>query len=80
VTVRVLGLDDGFAIEDDGTGIPEDERESVFGSTYSTADDGTGFGLAIVDRIAEAHGWNVTATEGRDGGARFEVRETTELG
>ncbi|MFB6281001.1 MAG: PAS domain S-box protein [Haloferacaceae archaeon] len=73
VTVTVGGLDDGFYVEDDGPGIPADERDAVFDAGYSTAEDGTGFGLNIVSRIADAHGWTVRAVEGADGGARFEV-------
>ncbi|SEO55545.1 PAS domain S-box-containing protein [Halogranum amylolyticum] len=71
-TVRVETTDGGFAVEDDGPGIPEGDRESVFEIGYTTDDDGTGFGLAIVPRIAEAHGWSVAVTAGVDGGARFE--------
>ena len=58
-----------------GPEIPEDQREAVFEPGSSSADDGTGFGLAIVERIAEAHGWDATVTEGIDGGARFEIRD-----
>jgi PAS domain S-box-containing protein len=72
-TVRVVDLPDGFAVADDGTGIPEDERESAFEAGYSTAPDGTGFGLAIVERTADAHGWVVAAAESERGGARVEV-------
>ncbi|KAA9396756.1 PAS domain S-box protein [Haloarcula sp. CBA1130] len=76
VTVSVGDLADssGFYVADDGTGIPEDEREEVLRSGYSTSEDGTGFGLAIVREIAEAHDWTVTVTESADGGARFEFR------
>jgi C4-dicarboxylate-specific signal transduction histidine kinase len=38
-----------------------------------TAEDGEGFGLGIVARTAEAHGWDVRVTESADCGARFEV-------
>jgi PAS domain S-box-containing protein len=62
----------GFYVEDDGAGVPADERERVFDSGYTTSDTGTGFGLAIVSRVAEAHGWQVSLVAGRDGGARFE--------
>jgi signal transduction histidine kinase len=76
VTVRLVGLDDGrgFAVEDDGPGIPPAEREQVFDRGFSTATDGTGFGLAIVRRVAAAHGWSVAVEESAAGGARFEVR------
>jgi signal transduction histidine kinase len=75
VTIRVGSLEEGigFYVADDGPGIPADDREAVFESGYSTARDGTGFGLAIVKEIADAHGWDVRATAGTDGGARFEV-------
>jgi PAS domain S-box-containing protein len=72
VTVTVGATQAGFFIADDGPGIPDGERGAVFESGYSTTADGTGFGLAIVSRIAEAHGWTVTATESESGGARFE--------
>ncbi|MFB6195457.1 MAG: PAS domain S-box protein [Haloplanus sp.] len=73
VTVMVGECDDGFYVEDTGTGIPEGEHEMLFESGYTTAEDGTGLGLAIVQQIAEAHGWNVRATNGTEGGARFEI-------
>ena len=73
VTVTVGDLDRGFYVADDGPGIPEEERDRVFESGYTTAKEGTGFGLSIVAEIAEAHGWEVRATESADGGARFEV-------
>jgi PAS domain S-box-containing protein len=72
VTVEV-GLDhDTLYVADDGTGIPADERENVFDPGYS-GDDGSGFGLAIVEAIAEAHGWEVDVAESEAGGARFEI-------
>ena len=73
VAVTVDDLDDGFYIEDDGPGIPEADRETVFKVGYSTNTEGTGLGLSIVDGIVEAHGWNVRVTEGTDGGAQFEI-------
>jgi PAS domain S-box-containing protein len=73
VNIRVGSLDGtGIYVEDDGPGIPVEERETVVEPGYSSADDGTGFGLAIVKRIVEAHGWELSLTEGTDGGARFE--------
>jgi len=66
-------LNNGFFVEDDGPGIPPEDRSEVFELGYSTTDEGTGFGLAIIKRIAEAHGWEITVTDGTDGGARFEI-------
>jgi len=76
VTVTVGDLETGFYVTDDGTGIPADECESVFDAGYSTEDDGTGFGLSIVKQVADAHGWNITLTEGEVGGAQFEITGT----
>ena len=72
VAVAVGDLPDGFYVADDGPGIPEDRREAVLEGGYSTSEEGTGFGLAIVESIAEAHDWTTTVTEGEEGGARFE--------
>jgi len=66
-----------FVVEDDGPGIPADQREQVFDRFHRTdaardrASGGTGLGLAIVRAIAEAHGGHVTASEGPAGGARI---------
>lgn len=73
VTVRVELLSDGFAVTDDGPGIPDDERDDIFEYGYSATKGGTGFGLSIVAQIAAAHGWSVSLGEADDGGARFEV-------
>lgn len=73
VAIRIGDFDGGLYIEDDGPGIIEPDRETVFESGYSTARDGTGFGLAIVKEIATAHGWDIDVTEGATGGARFEI-------
>ena len=73
VTVTVGEVEGGFYIEDDGSGIPEDSREDVFQAGYTTTDEGTGFGLSIVKEVAEAHEWDISVTEGAEGGARFEI-------
>ena len=73
VTITVGDCEGGFFVADDGPGIPEDRREDVFDRGFTTADDGTGFGLSIVEEVAKAHGWTVDVTESANGGARFEV-------
>lgn len=73
VTIRVGTIPSGIFIEDDGPGISEDELDEVFDSGYSGSDQGTGFGLAIVEEIIEAHGWSIEITSGSTGGARFEI-------
>jgi signal transduction histidine kinase len=74
------GIVDGFYVEDDGPGIPATERDRVFetGFTTNRTGGGTGFGLAIVAKVVDAHGWEIRVTEGDSGGARFEIRELTD--
>jgi PAS domain S-box-containing protein len=78
VTVTIGELDDGFYVEDDGPGIPKEERDDVFDAGYTTTDEGTGFGLSIVEQVVDAHGWEIHVTEGTEGGARFEVTGISE--
>ena len=73
VTVTVGGLPNGFYVADDGPGVRPDARDDVLTAGYTSAADGTGFGLSIVSQIADAHGWEVAVTESESGGARFEV-------
>jgi signal transduction histidine kinase len=73
LTITVGDMAEGFYVADDGSGIPLADREAVFDTGYSTASDGTGLGLRIVERIAGAHGWEVSVDEGADGGTRIEV-------
>ncbi len=77
VEISLGRLDDGFYIADDGPGVPEDKREEIFEVGYTTNRDGTGFGLNIVNEIAQAHGWTVSVTDGADGGAQFEFTGVT---
>lgn len=74
VTITVDALDDGsgFYVNDDGPGIPPGNRQSVREWGVTTSDTGTGFGLAIVQEIVEAHGWELDITTETEGGARFE--------
>ncbi len=70
-----------LTVEDDGKGIPEDEREKVF-KAFTRIDDsrnretgGYGLGLAVVARVAELHGGTATVDASPElGGARFSIR------
>ncbi|MFB6211860.1 MAG: ATP-binding protein [Halobacteriales archaeon] len=73
VTITIGELQDGFYVADNGPGVPAEEREVIFEASYSTEEENTGFGLAIVKRIVEAHGWEIQVTDSEAGGARFEI-------
>jgi signal transduction histidine kinase len=67
-----------LTVEDDGAGVPEDERERIF-APFARSDDpdrpGSGLGLAIVAQQAQLHGAAVTVDDSPAlGGARFSVR------
>ncbi|TYT61402.1 PAS domain-containing protein [Natrialba swarupiae] len=73
VTVTIADVDGGFAVEDDGPGIPPEERDRVFEPGYTTEPDGTGLGLRIVEDVVDDHDWSIDVVDGNDGGARFDV-------
>jgi len=64
-------------VQDDGPGIPEDERVRIFERFYrveGSAGDGCGLGLAIVEEIVRLHGSTVEVSSGPDGrGSRFSI-------
>lgn len=77
-----LGEADGkvvLTIDDDGPGIPAEDRERVF-ERFTRLDEardrrrgGAGLGLALVRRAVESHGGDVAISDAPSGGARLEV-------
>ncbi|PRX98083.1 sensor histidine kinase [Allonocardiopsis opalescens] len=69
-----------LTVDDDGPGIPPDQRERVFDRFYrldgsrDRSSGGTGLGLALARRIARAHDGDVVVAAAPLGGARFTVR------
>jgi two-component system sensor histidine kinase HydH len=67
-----------LAVADDGPGVAAEDRERIFEPFYTTKASGTGLGLAMVERIARAHGGAIRVVPGagagpRGSGACFEV-------
>lgn len=73
ITIGLLDGDTGFYVENDGSAIPDEEKDQIFETGFTTNRQGTGFGLAIIKRIVSAHGWSISVTDSQDGGARFEI-------
>ncbi|MBA2282850.1 MAG: HAMP domain-containing histidine kinase [Acidimicrobiia bacterium] len=83
-TVVTLGarLDEGrcvLTVDDEGPGVPEDERALVFERFFRGRGDwvtkthGTGIGLAVVQRLVDAMGGEIEVADAPGGGARFTV-------
>jgi two-component system, OmpR family, sensor kinase len=74
-----------FVVDDDGPGIPPDQRVAIFDRFHrldhgrSREAGGAGLGLAIVRAIATAHGGRVWADASPSGGARFVLEIPTQL-
>ena len=75
------GID--ITVEDDGSGIPEQERERIFEPFYrldrsrDRATGGFGLGLAISRRVMQQHGGNITVAQSTLGGASFRLHLPT---
>jgi len=76
VTVRAREGDEEtvvLEVEDQGTGIPESEREKLFDMFYSKRARGIGLGLALVHQLVESHEGTIVVADGVDGGALMRV-------
>lgn len=62
-----------LAVTDTGSGIPEDAREHIFESFFSTKSSGTGLGLPLVRQICTAHGGSVRCENTSSAGSTFIV-------
>lgn len=58
-------------VDDDGPGVPIDERERIFQPYISSKAGGTGLGLALVRQVFDAHGGYIRCEPSPLGGARF---------
>jgi signal transduction histidine kinase len=80
IDVRREGDDAVVVVRDSGIGIPADERAAIFRKFHRGRDAralgirGTGLGLAMVERIARAHGGQVKVTSEQGRGSTFALR------
>jgi len=77
IDVTVTGAESGrglaVTIADHGPGIPAELRQRVFEPYFTTKDDGTGLGLALVRVTLEAHRGAISVEETPGGGATFSI-------
>jgi len=60
-----------ICVADNGPGIPERDLPKIFLPFYTTKSDGTGLGLAVVQKVALQHGGSIEARNRAGGGAEF---------
>jgi len=73
VYYEVSGPDNlSLVYEDDGVGIPEDKKPSLFKEGYSTGGS-TGYGLYLISKIVEVYGWTIQETGKPGKGVQFAI-------
>jgi signal transduction histidine kinase len=60
-------------VRDNGPGLNREQRERIFEPFYTTKTKGTGLGMAIAQRIVEAHHGRISVGEAPDSGAEIMV-------
>jgi PAS domain S-box-containing protein len=60
-----------ICVADNGPGIPERDLQKIFLPFYTTKSEGTGLGLAVVQKVALQHGGSIEARNRPGGGAEF---------
>ncbi len=60
-------------IKDDGPGVPPEHRTEIFKPYFTTNERGTGLGLAVVQQIVLAHGWEIRCLANEPKGALFRL-------
>jgi two-component system sensor histidine kinase HydH len=60
-------------ITDTGTGMNEETRNKIFDPYFTTKNTGTGLGLAVVQKVVEAHGGTIEVTSRENGGTSFTI-------
>jgi signal transduction histidine kinase len=60
-------------ISDNGPGVPPENRAEIFKPYFTTHEEGTGLGLAVVQQIILAHGWEIECQANEPAGALFRI-------
>ena len=74
VVTRKSGASEAvLEIRDDGPGVPLENRQEIFKPYFTTNQKGTGLGLAVVQQIVLAHGWEIACLPNEPRGAVFRI-------
>ena len=67
------GLEAALEIRDNGPGVAPEHRAEIFKPYFTTQPKGTGLGLAVVQQIVRAHGWEIECVPNDPKGAIFRI-------
>lgn len=73
VVTAKRGPEASLEIRDNGQGVPPEKRKEIFKPYFTTHQKGTGLGLAVVQQIVLAHGWEIECLANEPKGAIFRV-------
>ncbi len=73
VTQKISASEAVIEVRDDGPGVPPERRQEIFKPYFTTNQKGTGLGLAVVQQIVLAHGWEIECLPNNPKGAIFRI-------
>jgi signal transduction histidine kinase len=73
VTEKRSAAEAQLEVRDNGPGVPPDRRAEIFKPYFTTQKTGTGLGLAVVQQIVLAHGWEIQCLANDPKGAIFRI-------
>jgi signal transduction histidine kinase len=73
VSKRTSATEGALEIRDDGPGVAPENRQEIFKPYFTTHQKGTGLGLAVVQQIILAHGWEIECLGNEPRGAIFRI-------
>jgi len=73
VTQKINTAEAVIEVRDDGPGVPPERRQEIFKPYFTTNQKGTGLGLAVVQQIVLAHGWEIECLPNDSQGAIFRI-------
>jgi len=73
VTQKTGAAEAAIEVRDDGPGVPPERRQEIFKPYFTTNEKGTGLGLAVVQQIVLAHGWEIECLANDSKGAIFRI-------
>lgn len=75
--IQIVAARDGseamLEVRDSGPGVPPERRAEIFKPYFTTNEKGTGLGLAVVQQIVLAHGWEIECVANHPRGAVFRI-------